>query len=185
VAGYGLSGTPTPKFTRRSKFSALGGAGFRFPIARAKDSCSRRNNRPSVASMKRSHRGSGLAILLCAYPNSNFELFEPAAHRRVMHSQMFGDRLQLIALSVVEKSFRSNVAAAGQLEDRSRISTDLKNFLPRFLVLRKLSHVIDGQHVGRRRPDFFQSFHFGMSRSFTRLSINLLSFFTDGPANPE
>jgi hypothetical protein len=71
--------------------------------------------------------------------------------------------------------------------DRSAnfISTDLKDFLPRFLILRKLSHVVDGQHVRCRRPDFFQRFHFGMSRSFTRLSINLLSFFTDGPANPE
>jgi hypothetical protein len=65
------------------------------------------------------------------------------------------------------------------------ISTDLKDFLPRFLVLRKFSHVVDGQHVRRRRPDFFQRFHFGVSRSFTRLSINLLSFFTDGPAYPE
>src|SRR5215470_13168119 len=45
----------------------------------------------------------------------------------------------------------------------SRISTDLKNFLPRFLVLRKLSYVIDGQHVGRRRADLLQGFHFGMS----------------------
>jgi hypothetical protein len=95
-----------------------------------------------------------------------------------------GDRLQPMAVSVVEKNFLSNVAA-GQLEDRSRISTDLKDFLPRFLVLRKLSHVVDGQHVGRRRPDFFQGFHFGMSRSFARLSISFLSFFTDGPANPE
>ena len=65
------------------------------------------------------------------------------------------------------------------------ISADLKDFLPRFLIPRKLSDVVDGQHVRRRRPDFFQGFHFGMSRSFTRLSINLLSFFTDGPANPE
>ncbi len=126
--------------------------------------------------------GWGLAILLCAYPNSNFELFEPAAHRRVMHSQMFGDRVQPIAVSVIEKNFLSNLAAVGQLEDRSRISADLKDFLPRFLILRKLSHVVDGQHVRCRRPDFFQRFHFGMSRSFTRLSINLLSFFTDGPA---
>src|SRR5687767_2553290 len=56
-----------------------------------------------------------------------FELFEPAAHRRVMHSQMFGDRVQPIAVSVVEKIFLSNAAVAGQLEDRSRtISTDLK-----------------------------------------------------------
>src|ERR671918_2344973 len=84
-----------------------------------------------------------------------------------------------------EKNFLSNVAAAGQREDRSRISTDLKDFLPRFLVLRKLSDIVDGQHVRRCRPDLFQRFHFGMSRSFTRLSINLLSFFTDGPANPE
>jgi hypothetical protein len=89
------------------------------------------------------------------------------------------------SLARVEKSFRSNVAAVGQLEGRSRISPDLKNFLPYFLILRKLSHVVDGQHVGRRRPDFFQGFHFGMSRSFARLSINLLSFFADGPANPE
>src|SRR5262245_18109341 len=71
------------------------------------------------------------------------------------------------------------------LDQCSRISTDLKNFLPRFLVLRKLSHVIDGQHVDRRRPDFIQGSHFGMSRGFARLSINLLSFFTDGLANPE
>jgi hypothetical protein len=27
-------------------------------------------------------------ILLCAHPKSDFELFEPAAHHRVMHSQM-------------------------------------------------------------------------------------------------
>ena len=94
--------------------------------------------------MDETHRCSGLAILLCAYPNSNFELFEPAAHHRIMHSQMFEDRVQPTAISVVEKHFLSNVAAAGQLEDRSRISTDLKNFLPRFLILRKLSHVVDG-----------------------------------------
>src|ERR687892_363692 len=102
-----------------------------------------------------------------------------------MHSQMFGDRLQPMAVSVVEKNFLSNVIAAGRPESHSRISTDLKNFLPRFLVLRKLSHVVDGQHVRRRRPDFFQRFHLGMSRSLTGLSINLLPFFTDGPANPE
>jgi hypothetical protein len=80
----------------------------------------------------------------------------------------------------------------GEIEDRSGrnisfnfISADLKDFLPRFLILRKLSDVVDGQHVRRRRPDFFQGFHFGMSRSFTRLSVSLLSFFTDGPTNPE
>jgi hypothetical protein len=50
-------------------------------------------------------KGYSAESLLCAYPNSNFELFEPAAHRRVMHSQMFGDRLQPIAVSVVEKIF--------------------------------------------------------------------------------
>jgi hypothetical protein len=43
-------------------------------------------------------------MLLCAYPNSNFELFAPAAHHRVMHSQMFGDRVQPIAVNVVEKT---------------------------------------------------------------------------------
>src|SRR5215510_14040913 len=81
--------------------------------------------------------------------------------------------------------FFNDGAAVGQLEHRSRISTDLKDFLPGFLIPRKLSDIVDGQHVRRRRPDFFQRFHFGMSRSFTRLSINLLSFFTDDPANPE
>src|SRR5262249_54444726 len=79
----------------------------------------------------------------------------------------------------------STTAAVGQLEHRSRISTDLKDFLPGFLIPRELSDIVDGQHVRRRRPDFFQRFHFGMSRSFTCLSINLLSFFTDDPANPE
>ena len=100
-----------------------------------------------------------------------------------MHTQMFGDRVPPIAVSVVEKFFCRTLG--GQREDRSGISTDLKNFLPHFFILRKLSDVVDAQHVSRRRPDFFQGFHFGMSRSFARLSINLLSFFTDGPANPE
>src|SRR5580765_5939357 len=32
---------------------------------------------------------------------------------------------------------------------------------------------------------FFPGLHFGMSGSLARLRVNLLSFFTDGPANPE
>src|SRR5262249_13960183 len=64
-------------------------------------------------------------------------------------------------------------------------SAEPKDLLPRLLVLRELSDVVDGQHVRRRGSDFFQRFRFGMSRSFARLSINLLPLFADGPANPE
>src|ERR1041384_268694 len=75
-------------------------------------------------------------------------------------------------------------AAFRYVNDRSQISTDLKDFLPCFLVFRKLSHIVDGQHVRCGRSDFFQGFHFGMSWSFAGLSVSFLSFFTDGPANP-
>jgi hypothetical protein len=90
------------------------------------------------------------------------------------------------------RQFPGRLRGQGEIADRSGhnisfyfISANLKDFLPRFLILRKLSDVVDGQHVRRRGPDFFQGFHFGMSRSFTRLGVSLLSFFTDGPTNPE
>jgi hypothetical protein len=57
------------------------------------------------------HRGStiGIAILLCACPNSNFELFEPAAHRRVMHSQMIlacSSQLNSSSCSIADAQFK-------------------------------------------------------------------------------
>jgi hypothetical protein len=83
-----------------------------------------------------------------------------------------------VCVNVTEKTARDT-------NHEHEFSPDLKDFLPRFLILRKLSDVVDGQHVRRRGPDFFQGFDFGMSRSFTRLSVNPLSFLTDGPTNPE
>ena len=59
------------------------------------------------------HVTSGLVARI-----ANFEVVEPAAHHRVVHSQVRGNRVQPTGASVVETNFPSNVYRSWQLEDR-------------------------------------------------------------------
>jgi hypothetical protein len=73
-------------------------------------SCSRSlRDRAAIAQLAYQGTDRDQVLQYGAYPKPNFELFEPAAHRRAMHSRMFGDRMQPIAVSVVEKNFLSTL----------------------------------------------------------------------------
>src|SRR5688500_11759252 len=86
-----------------------------------------------------------------------------------------------ISLKVNESTNRTNLSSTASIREFACLA-QFKNVLPDFFILGIFFDIVDAQRIESCRPDRIDGLYLRMSRRPAAFGVDLLPFFTGGPA---